>query len=170
MQKQADQAVNFAKHQWYNQSPERENRALARQHLQTAEDLEPMIKKINEQIGKLTLYAPKDGQVMGVPHPETLGQWLKPGKPFCEVGDPHHLEAHLIVDQGDIDLIRKGGRAWVKIYGRAETTYLSEVSEVAKRNREDIPPELSHMAGGEIAGKADPKTGQPSSPRRRSTR
>jgi putative peptide zinc metalloprotease protein len=97
---------------------------------------------------------------MGVPHPETVGQWLKPGKPFCEVGDPHHLAAHLIVDQSDIDLIRLGRRAWVKVYGRAETTYASEVAEVAKRNRDEIPPELSHMAGGEIAGKADPKTGQ----------
>ena len=28
------------------------------------------------------------------------GVSLKPGKPFCEVGDPHKLEAHLILDQG----------------------------------------------------------------------
>ena len=159
VQKQADHAINFAKAQWYNQSPERENRALARQHLQAAEELEPILQKINEQIGKLTLVAARDGQVMGVPHPETVGQVLKPGKPFCEVGDPHHIEAHLIVDQADVDLIRLGRRAWVKIYGRSETTYLSEVSEIAKRSRDEIPPELSHVAGGEIAGKADPKTG-----------
>jgi putative peptide zinc metalloprotease protein len=159
IQKQTDQGINFYKHQYFNQSPERENRAIARQHLQTAEELEPMIAKINEQLGKLTLVATRDGQVMGVPHPETVGQWLKPGKPFCEVGDPHHLAAHLIIDQSDVDLIRLGRRAWVKIYGRAETTYASEVGEIAKRNRDEIPPELSHMAGGEIAGKADPKTG-----------
>jgi putative peptide zinc metalloprotease protein len=160
VQKQTDQAVNLYKHLWYNQSPEREHRSIARQHLRTAEELEPMIAKINEQLGRLTLEAGRDGQVMGVPHPETVGQWLKPGKPFCEVGDPHHLAAHLIVDQSDIDLIRLGRRAWVKVYGRAETTFGSEVAEVAKRNRDEIPPELSHMAGGEIAGKADPKTGQ----------
>ncbi|MGA8349565.1 MAG: HlyD family efflux transporter periplasmic adaptor subunit [Isosphaeraceae bacterium] len=159
VQKQADHAINFAKAQWYNQSPEREHRALARQHLQTAEELEPILQKINEQIGKLTLVAARDGQVMGVPHPETVGQVLKPGKPFCEVGDPHHIEAHMIVDQADVDLIRLGRRAWVKIYGRSETTYLSEVSEIAKRSRDEIPPELSHDAGGEIAAKADPKTG-----------
>ncbi len=158
-QRQADHDINWAKAQWHNQSPERENRGLARQYLQAAEELEPIIKNINEQIGKLTLVSLRDGQVMGVPHPETVGQVLKPGKPFCEVGDPHHLEAHLIVDQADVDLIHLGRRAWVKIYGRAENTYLSEVSEVAKRNRDEIPPELSHVAGGEIAGKADPKTG-----------
>lgn len=159
VQKQADHAINFAKAQWYNQSPEREHRALARQHLQAAEELEPILQKINEQIGKLTLVAARDGQVMGVPHPETVGQVLKPGKPFCEVGDPHHIEAHMIVDQADVDLIRLDSRAWVKIYGRSETTYLSEVSEIAKRSRDEIPPELSHDAGGEIAAKADPKTG-----------
>ena len=167
-QKQADHDINFAKHQWYNQSPERENRAMARQYLQTAEELEPVLAKINEQLGKLTLVATRDGQVMSVPHedlpghwlhPETVGAWLKPGKPFCEIGDPHHLSAHLIIDQSDIDLVRLNRRVWVKIYGRAETTYLSEVGEVATRNRDDIPPELSQMAGGEIAGKADPKTG-----------
>jgi putative peptide zinc metalloprotease protein len=159
IQKTADHDVNFAKALWYNRSPERENRALARQHQQMAEELEPMIKKINEQLDKLTLIANRDGQAMGVPHPETVGQWLKPGKPFCEVGDPHQLEAHLIIDQSDIDLIRLGRRAWVKIYGRAETTYTSDVAEIAKRNRDEIPQELSNVAGGDIAGKADPKTG-----------
>lgn len=111
------------------------------QYLQAAEELEPVLKKINEQIGKLTLVAAHDGQVMGVPHPETVGQVLKPGKPFCEVGDPHQIEAHLIIDQSDVDLIQPGCRAWVKVYGRAETTYKSEVSEVAKRSRDEIPPE-----------------------------
>jgi putative peptide zinc metalloprotease protein len=159
VQKQADQNINFYKAQWYNRSPERENRALARQHLQMAEELEPVLAKITEQIGKLTLLASRDGQVMGVPHPETVGQWLKPGKPFCDLGDPHKLEAHLIIDQTDIDLIRLNRRAWVKVYGRAETTYRSEVAEIAKRNRDEIPTELSNVAGGDIAGKPDPKTG-----------
>ena len=69
-------------------------------------DLEPAIDKVVEQVGKLTLVAPRDGQAMGVPQPETIGQYLKPGKPFCEIGDPHQLEAHLILDQSDIDLVK----------------------------------------------------------------
>ncbi|WP_165232744.1 site-2 protease family protein [Aquisphaera insulae] len=160
LQRQGDQTINFAKSNFYNQSFELEHRQLMKQYLRAGEELEPVIAKISEQLGKLTLIAGRDGQVMGLPHPETVGQWLKPGKPFCEIGDPHKLEAHLIIDQGDIDLIRLGRRAWIKVYGRAETTYLSEVSEIAKRSNDEIPQELSHMAGGEIAGKADPKTGQ----------
>ena len=84
---------------------------------------------------------------MGYPHPVRTGEWIKPGNPFCEIGDPTRLEAHLILDQSDIDLIRVENRAWVKIYGDSEKTRRSYVSEVAKRNREEIPPELSNLAG-----------------------
>jgi putative peptide zinc metalloprotease protein len=135
-----------------------------------AEDLEPAAAKITEQIGKLTLVAPRDGWALGVPHPETTGSWLDPkklnGKPFCEVADPHKLEAHLILDQSDVDLVRMDRKegpptAWIKIYGESERTHRSWVSEVAKRNRDEVPPELSNVAGGEIATKPDPKTNQP---------
>src|SRR4051812_40363715 len=88
LQLQEQQSVNFVKAQWFHHSPDRDSRAQFRQHDQMATDLEPAINKVSEQIDKLTLVAHRDGQVMGVPHPETTGQWLKPGKPFCEVGDP----------------------------------------------------------------------------------
>jgi putative peptide zinc metalloprotease protein len=158
LQEQHD--VNFAKALWYGNSPDLDSRGQSRQHDQMARDLEPAIEKISDQIGHLTLIADRDGQVMGVPHPETVGQWVKPGKPFCEVADPHQIEAHMILDQGDIDLVRPNRRAWLKIYGDSEVTVRSHVGEVAKRNREEIPTELSNTAGGEIATKQDPKSGQ----------
>jgi putative peptide zinc metalloprotease protein len=133
--------------------------ALADEHRQHAEKLEEALTKIDEEIGKLTLYSPRDGQTIGVPHPETTGQYLKPGKPFCEIADPTRLEAHLILDQTDIDLIRTGNRSWIKIYGDSERTIRSRVRVIAERNREEIPPELSNLAGGEIATKQDEKKG-----------
>jgi putative peptide zinc metalloprotease protein len=157
---QEQQAVNFHKALWFGHSSDRDSRAMARQHQQMATDLEPAIDKVVDQIGKLTLYAERDGKVMGVPHPETTGQWLKPGKPFCEIADPHQLEAHMILDQSDIDLVRRDRRAWIKIYGDSEVTRRSYVSEVAPKNRDEIPPELSNLAGGEIATEQDEKTGQ----------
>ncbi len=158
LQEQHD--INFAKWQWFDVSPGDDSRAQAVQHKQLAENLEPAIAKVADEIGALTLVADRDGQIMGVPHPETVGQWLKPGKPFCEVADPHQLEAHMILDQGDIDLVRANRTAWVKVYGDSEVTFKSHVSEVAKRNREDVPDMLSNANGGEIATKQDPKTGQ----------
>jgi putative peptide zinc metalloprotease protein len=160
LQLQEQHDTYFVKSLWFGQVPDLDYRARAREHEQMARDLEPAIEKVADQVGHLILVAPRDGIAIGVPHKETVGQYLKPGKPFCEVGDPHLVEAHMILDQSDIDLVRPGSRAWVKIYGDSETTFRSQVSEIAKRNREDIPPELSNTAGGEIATKQDTKTGQ----------
>jgi len=160
IQRQAEHDINWAKAQWFFQSPEIEGRAQARRYEQMAEQLEPTLAKINEQLGKLTLTASRDGQLIGVPNRETLGQWLRPGKPFCTLADPRHLEAHLLIDQSDIDLVPDDSTAWVKIYGRSEMTIVSKVTERAPRNSDEIPPELSNIAGGEIAAKPDPKTGQ----------
>ncbi|HKI18704.1 MAG TPA: HlyD family efflux transporter periplasmic adaptor subunit, partial [Isosphaeraceae bacterium] len=175
LQRQEDKDIAFHKAQWFAKSPEIENRAQAMQLEQYAEKLEPMIQKINDQIGKLTLICNRDGQVVasphrdpngqvvGILHREVIGQWLKPGKPFCEVGDPRHLEAHMILDQADIHLIGVDSPAWIKIYGIAERTIKGRVSEIARRSQDPIsgvvPMELSNMAGGEIASKPDPKTG-----------
>jgi putative peptide zinc metalloprotease protein len=163
MQEQLD--INTVKSDAFGASSLLTNRGLAEQYRQNALDLEPALDKINDQIGKLTLIAPRDGLAIGVPHAETTGQWLKPGKPFCEVGDPTRLEAHLILDQSDVDLVRfgpggRGPRAWVKVYGDSERTHYTRVAEVAKRNSDEIPPELSNLAEGEIATKPDQKTGQ----------
>jgi len=157
---QEQHEVNFRKALFFGASPDLESRGLMRQHEQMAVDLEPAIDKVSQQIGKLNLVAHRDGVAMGVPHPETIGQYVKPGKPFCEIADPHKLEAHMILDQGDIDLVRLNRRAWMKIHGDSETTWKSHVGEIAKRNRDEIPLELSNQAGGEIAAKQDPKSGQ----------
>ena len=148
---------------WYRMSPS--TRPLRVQALQMEKTLEETLTKVSEQIDKLTIVAPRDGQVIGVPHKSTLGQYLKTGKPLLEIGDPKKLEAHLILDQGDIDLIHSRNEsvkptAWVKIYGMSEKTFRSYVDEVAKKNRDEIPESLTTNTGGEIATKQDQKTGQ----------
>ncbi len=161
VQRQQDHKIALLKGTWYSSSPETENRAQAMQYKEYADKLEPMNQKINDQIGKLTLICNRDGQVVGDSnlHRQTVGQWIKPGKPFCEIGDPRHLEAHMILDQSDIHLIGVDSPAWIKIYGIAERTIKGRVSEVARRDRDQIPTELSNLAGGEVASKPDPKTG-----------
>jgi putative peptide zinc metalloprotease protein len=168
LQRQQDHDISFTKAAFLKQNPE--HRAQAMQNEKFADQLEPMIKKITDQIGKLTLVTTRDGQVVGVPHHSTVGQWLRPGRQsdpearidrpyFCEVGDPHHLEAHLILDQSDIDLIRPDNRAWLKISGKAETTYKSLVAEIASRKSDEVPTELSNLAEGEVASKPNRETG-----------
>jgi putative peptide zinc metalloprotease protein len=154
----------MAKSSWYDSSSDPTHRGQKRQFDQAAKDMNDAIETLNSQIKSLALYAPADGKVVGVPHPETVGQWIKPGKPFCTVSNPKTLEAHLLLDQADVDLINSSkeqkAKVWLKIYGTSETTWNSYVAEISPRNREEIPPELSNNAGGEIATKQDQKTGQ----------
>ena len=155
---------NYVKALWFGTASDANSRAQAQKFGQMERQLEAPLAKIAEQIASLTLTAPRDGMVIGVPHRSTIGQYVKPGKPFLEIGDPQKLEAHLILDQTDVDLInsRDGHNkptAWVKIYGTSETTYKSYVSQTAQRSQEEVPDELSNNNGGEIAVKQDQKTG-----------
>jgi putative peptide zinc metalloprotease protein len=170
LEKQLDHDVNWAKYQFFRNSPERESRAQALRHKEMADKAEPIIHNITDQIGKLTLVANRDGQVVGAPHRSKVGQWVKPGKPsdpeehndkpfFCEIGDPHKLEAHLILDQSDINLLHVDSKAWLKVDGKAEVTFNSKVSLIAPRASDQIPHELTNLGEGEIAAKPDPKTG-----------
>ncbi len=141
-----------------------------------ADNSEPIIKNITDQIGKLTLVANREGQVIGRRTASSVGQWLKPrqadrrrpagrapsqtraDKPyFCEIGDPHRLEAHLILDQADINLLGLDSKAWLKVDGKAEFTYRSKVSEIAPRASDQVPTELSVLSEGEIAVQARPQ-------------
>lgn len=168
VERQQDVDLNNAKADTYEitSSTNPINHQLAQRHLEMVEeDLEPALAKVIDQTGKLTLIAGRDGTTIGVPSREQTGNWLEAGELFCEIGDPTKLEAHLLIDQSDVELIRRfaDGRrptAWVKVQGDSERTIRSEVEDVAKRNREEIPPELSNLAGGEIATRADEKTGQ----------
>ena len=164
LQLQEQIAANHVKGVWNSNLSDSSSRAMSVQYFKAEADLEPAIEKIQAQKDKLTLLAPRDGQVMGVPHKEVIGQFLKPGKPIFEIGDPKQLEAHMILDQSDINLIAETGKdhtatAWVKVYGTSETTWKSYVSAISPRNAEEIRPEMSNTAGGEIATKQDQKTG-----------
>jgi putative peptide zinc metalloprotease protein len=161
-----EQQKGFAvKAAWFDTASDTGSRANARKNRQMEQKMEEAVTKIAEQLDHLIISAPRDGQVIGVPHVSTIGQYIKPNKPIFEIGDPHKLEAHMILDQSDVDLFdstdaRNKPRAWVKIYGTSETTWKSYVSQTARRNQEEIPEELSTPAGGEIATKQDQKTGQ----------
>lgn len=162
LQEQID--ANRAKHDVLVMATDPAQHTIAKMHNIIADKLEPALSKVTDQIGHLTLYAPRAGTVQGMPHRETIGMWLNPaeGKPLCEVIDATRLRAVMLLDQSDVDLVKERDhpRTWVKIYGKGSHTIVSKVGQVAKRNREDIPPELSNMLGGEIASKPDEKTGE----------
>lgn len=157
---QEELELNRVKAAYFSRSKDLEGRRLARQHSTLADELEPVVARINDQISHLYLVADRDGQVIGVPKRETTGSWVRPDKAFCEIANPKKLQAQVIIDQGDVDLLQTGSKAWVKIYGLSERTYRTEITEIASRNRDEIPAELSNVGGGEIAAEQDKKTGK----------
>ncbi len=162
-QKTEEIDLNLVKADTYDLSSDIASRRLAQQYENHARDLEPELEKMIDQRGKLTLFAAKDGIAIGVPHREVTGRYMQPGELFCEIGNPEYLEARLLIDQSDVELIKKVDkpRAWVKIHGNSMETYRTHVDRIARRNQDEIPPELSNLAGGDIATKVDQKTGEP---------
>jgi putative peptide zinc metalloprotease protein len=80
---------------------------------------------------------------------------------LCRIGDPHDLEAVLVVDQGDIEFVddatRDGRQPEVSIRLDAfpGTTLVGRVVEVAKVDLKVTPANLSSRAGGELDTKMD---------------
>jgi putative peptide zinc metalloprotease protein len=141
--------------------------------------LEQQLKEKDEQRKRLVLLAPQSGTVFPPParparrdpngtlptwsdtplNDRNKGAMLAPGDLFCRIGDPAKLEAVLVIDQTDIDLVREKLPVRIKLDSHAGTTYHSTVVEIAKRELRATPTSLSNQAGGELATRTDPTTG-----------
>ena len=94
--------------------------------------------------------------------PENAGARLLQGTLFCQVGDPKLLEAVLVVDQTDRNLILDGThqRVDIKLEGYAgDPPIESEIVEVAESELKVAPRRLSNKAKGELPTKTDTETG-----------
>lgn len=135
------------------------------------------LASLDEQIADLTILAPRDGVVYPpeiVAEPalrekyETLPQWhgspldeqnrgtyLSAGMPFCYIGDPKEKEAVLVIDQSEIEFVRVGYKALIKLEAFPEKTYEVKIEEISQREVESSPRQLSNSLGGELATKQD---------------
>jgi putative peptide zinc metalloprotease protein len=121
------------------------------------------VRTIQTDLDRLELRSHRAGVVMQPPKPEELGKFMQvdPGSPpFCQIGDPSKLEAWLVIDQGEIDLVHEDQDVKLKFYSHALRTFDGTVAEIPNVDVDKLPPELSSMAGGEVPTKEDPRTGQ----------
>lgn len=147
--------------------------------------IEKQLREKEEELSRLNIVAPVDGIVLPVetkqlPNEEgRLPQWsgspldlknlnatYQPGELICRVGDPQSLEAELVVDQADIDLLDQamaGGAQPVAVLqfdafpGRSLT---SRVVDVARDEIRAMSPTLSSRAGGDVSTQQDRGSGQ----------
>jgi putative peptide zinc metalloprotease protein len=135
----------------------------------------------------LTIRAPRDGQVLPPPSkpapkdtqgklpgwtgspfdPKNKGATLQRGELICRVGDPQRIEATLVIDQADIDLVRdedkESGFPGHEVRLLAKTlpdrVYNGHVKDVALIDVKHVRDTLGTAAGGALNTKQDPNTG-----------
>lgn len=104
-----------------------------------------------------------DGQLAkwtGTPlEPKNVGALLEESVLFCQVGDPHRLEAILVIDQADIPYVRTEQTVDMKLDELPYDTLRGEIKEVANVDLKITPRALSTKSGGELASKTDPHSG-----------
>lgn len=147
---------------------------------ESLESVEKQLRDRQADIDHLTLVAPIDGYVIPSAdvqsHPaddgaedenhleswtgspfekKNLGATIKEGTPFCQIGNPKQLQASLVIDQGDVDLVAKGGRVVIKLDEYPGDVFYSEITEISQTPMTATPRELSHKTGGELQTKTD---------------
>ncbi|OYV87208.1 MAG: hypothetical protein B7Z73_10490 [Planctomycetia bacterium 21-64-5] len=158
---------------------------LIRERHETAglkmEPLEATLRSVEEQLAekrtdlmRLALVTPVAGMVLpppemdkptadtqlaswtGTPLAErNRGAFLQEGTFFCQVGDPAKMEAQLVIEQNDIEYIKKEQRVDIKLDELPFDTLHGKISEIASEPLRVSPRHLSNKAGGELATKTD---------------
>jgi putative peptide zinc metalloprotease protein len=147
------------------------------------ESLEKQIEEKQRQLDKLHVVAPHDGVVIPPPYkpppdplqrprmltgwygtplePRNHGVYLDSGAWVCTVAPPGKAKAELVIDQGDIEYVRKRQKGKptkvrLKLDELQEETLEGEIAELAKVEVLVAPPELTNKAGGEVPTEPGP--------------
>jgi putative peptide zinc metalloprotease protein len=111
----------------------------------------------SEQIGRLTLRAPRAGVVMNPPRPDEVGKfWHKDGEaPFCSIGEPGRLRALLPVTPADYRLLQEvteasGPDVTVRVQGTGTRRLRGRLAPLPEAEVRDLPLALTNRGGGPV--------------------
>jgi putative peptide zinc metalloprotease protein len=139
------------------------------------EALQKLLAEKTAELAKLRVTSPVDGVVLPPPTRPRSGPddgrlpgWT--GSPFdkknslvsfsqgdllCLIGEPQRLEAVLVVDQVDIDLLKEGDVVHLQLEAYPNHLVHSKVAKIANDKLEASPPALSIQHGGELDTRTD---------------
>lgn len=161
----------------------REDEAVKTQ-LETQQELIASLRqlqqKTQEEINRLVVVAKRDGVVMPPPdkQAQSTGDGRLPGwtgSPLsehnrgalltaedliCEIGSPDELEAVLIVDQGDVQLVDVGQHVDLKLESNRIGTISGKIAEKSQSEVRHTSSALALQTGGDLQTEIDPETGQ----------
>jgi putative peptide zinc metalloprotease protein len=159
---EADQRLRLSQQQeqvtWLTETRGAEN-GITSDLEQTNFELESLRRQhqvLKQQAASLVLRAPRAGHVLGLQPRDNAGKWLERGTEVCRVGNSRALRAVLLLTPADQQRIGVGNPARLHLHGSALHTWQGVVSEVARVDARNIPPQLSSHAGGEVATQEDP--------------
>jgi putative peptide zinc metalloprotease protein len=140
------------------------------------------LKSVVEQLerkrrdrAELVLVAPRDGIVIPTPSQrsqpdpngrlpgwsgnpldeQNLGATFTPGTVLCMVGDAERFEAVMVVDQREVEFVRRGQPVDLKLDAFASRTFSGTVDQIAETHIESGSERLSVKAGGGVPTKTD---------------
>jgi len=135
------------------------------------------LNNIRDRVSMLTVKAKEPGVVIPPPNKpiprqveteEQLPSWS--GNPFdsknksaffsesdllCLVGDPARMEAVLVVDQHDIDLVQVGDEADIKIDSARLNTFSGKIENISEMEMTVAPESMGVQAGGHLNTEMD---------------
>ncbi|MCI0639156.1 MAG: efflux RND transporter periplasmic adaptor subunit [Gemmataceae bacterium] len=123
-----------------------------------------VLEQVDEERNWLTLFAPRDGVVLGLPLIDEVGKrWEKDeGTPFCSIGNPKKLRVLTPIPPADFELLhqnlKKVGAAQhldvtVRVQGLGDGTWQGHVAleHLPSSEAKEIPLGLSSKGGGPLA-------------------
>jgi len=141
--------------------------------------IQSMIAETQKEVERLTVVAKRSGVVISPPtrepqkendgrlpgwtgsplDRENIGALLTPGDVICEIGNDQDFEAVLIIDQGDVQLVRKGQEVDMKLDSRRLNTFEGIIDEKSNEPLDAASLGMSSQTGGDLQTEIDPTTG-----------
>ncbi len=148
-------------------------------HEEILTSVRELLDKTEEEIEELTVRASRDGFVLPPPErkPQDSGDGRLPGWTgtplneenrdallteddlICEIGSPDAFVAVLVIDQGDLPLVRTGQSVDLMLDSYRLTHFSGELTEISRQPLEAASSSLSSQTGGDLQTEVDPRTG-----------
>jgi putative peptide zinc metalloprotease protein len=144
------------------------------------ESVQSMVAETEQEIRRLTVLAKRDGFVMPPPsrpsqeandgrlpgwtgtplQKKNRGALLTADDVICEIGAANGFEAVLIIDQGNVQLVRVGQTVDLKLDSRRLQTFSGMITERSNEPLASTSLSMSSQTGGDLQTEIDPTTGQ----------
>ncbi|MEM1068763.1 MAG: hemolysin D, partial [Planctomycetota bacterium] len=135
--------------------------------------------KTEEELERLTVRATRDGYVIPPPsrapqdtndgrlpgwtgsplNAKNRGALLTADDVICEIGEPDAFEAVLIIDQGDVQLVRVDQVVDMKLDSRRMESFSGVITERSTEPMQSASMSMSSQTGGDLQTEIDPATG-----------